>query len=482
MGGPVSSYDFELTMDVVFNWGDPVIGVHRTYLSDNIREGVIWSNTQQYENARVDELLNAAAVELDLDKRKALYAEFQQIVAEDLPIYWINALPYHTAYNARVAEPAHRHLGHDAPDGHGLDDLRMIPVRPARLAGRIRRGAARGAAPAPARRQTPDERLLPPAARRLRPASDAGRGGAELPADPPCARRSGDGDRGRDGRCDRRDAGKHPRAVRARTSRCWCSSGSMSRAWRGAIWAKASSSTSRSRKLIALRIGPTILLVVTAQILSIVIGVFLGVIAAAIPNGPLSAFVSVFATIGYAVPVFWTGIMLIILFASHPADLSGGGDAIGAAAGRAVLAREVPRRAASPGAARLHAGDHLPGAIRAPVTRLDAGRSGLGLHPHRTGQGRLGTLGAVQACAAQRALPILTVAGLQFGNLISGALLVETVFNWPGMGRLAFDSILRRDYPTVLGVLFFASAMVVVANILTDLSYRLADPRLRGQS
>ncbi|MDN2568632.1 ABC transporter permease subunit, partial [Aquibium sp. A9E412] len=54
----------------------------------------------------------------------------------------------------------------------------------------------------------------------------------------------------------------------------------------------------------------------------------------------------------------------------------------------------------------------------------------------------------------------------------------ETVFNWPGMGRLAFDSILRRDYPTVMGVLFFSAVMVVVANIVTDLSYRLADPRI----
>jgi len=76
-------------------------------------------------------------------------------------------------------------------------------------------------------------------------------------------------------------------------------------------------------------------------------------------------------------------------------------------------------------------------------------------------------------------LPIMTVAGIQFGNLISGALLVETVFNWPGMGRLAFDSVLRRDYPTLLGVLFFASAVVVIANLITDLSYRLADPRIR---
>ena len=103
--GRVASHDFELSMDVVFNWGDPVIGVHRTYLSDNIIKGVIWSNTQSYANPKVDELLNAAAVELDMDKRKALYAEFQQIVAQDLPIYWINATPYHTAYSSKLVNP-----------------------------------------------------------------------------------------------------------------------------------------------------------------------------------------------------------------------------------------------------------------------------------------------------------------------------------------------------------------------------------------
>ena len=101
----VSGHDFELSMDIVFNWGDPVIGVHRTYLSSNIREGVIWSNTQSYQNAKVDELLNAAATELDQDKRKALYAEFQQIVAGDLPVYWINSLPYHTGYNEGIGNP-----------------------------------------------------------------------------------------------------------------------------------------------------------------------------------------------------------------------------------------------------------------------------------------------------------------------------------------------------------------------------------------
>lgn len=101
----ISSYDFELTMDIVFNWGDPVIGVHRSYLCSNIREGVIWSNTQQYCNEKVDEILNAAAVETDSEKRKALYAEFQSIVAQDLPLYWINSLPYHTAHSAKLGNP-----------------------------------------------------------------------------------------------------------------------------------------------------------------------------------------------------------------------------------------------------------------------------------------------------------------------------------------------------------------------------------------
>jgi peptide/nickel transport system substrate-binding protein len=100
----ISNYDFDLSMDEVYNWGDPAIGVHRTYLFSNIRKGVIWSNTQQYSNPKVDDLLNKAAVEMDLAKRKALYDEFQMIVGDDLPIYWINALPYHSAYDKRIAD------------------------------------------------------------------------------------------------------------------------------------------------------------------------------------------------------------------------------------------------------------------------------------------------------------------------------------------------------------------------------------------
>lgn len=82
----VSGFDFDVSMDASFNYGDPVIGVHRTYLSSNIRKGVIWSNTQNYSNAKVDDLLAKATVERDQAKRKALYEEFQRVVVNDVPV------------------------------------------------------------------------------------------------------------------------------------------------------------------------------------------------------------------------------------------------------------------------------------------------------------------------------------------------------------------------------------------------------------
>lgn len=233
-------------------------------------------------------------------------------------------------------------------------------------------------------------------------------------------------------------------------------------------------------KLIGQRIGPTILLVLSAQIISILLGVFLGVIAARKPNGPMSAFVSVIATVGYAVPVFWTGIMLIILLASTFPIFPVEG------------MQSVKLRDAAWHIRTLDVLHHLvlPAftlaiiylAQYARLTRasmLDAMSSDYIRTARAKGLNENVVL--FQHALRNALLPVLTVAGLQFGNLISGALLVETVFNWPGMGRLAFDSILRRDYPTILGVLFFASGMVVIANILTDLGYRIADPRVKNE-
>lgn len=115
----ISNWEFDMTWDTVFNWGDPVIGVHRTYLSDNIRKGVIWSNTQGYSNPEVDDLLARAGLEMNPGQRKALYSQVQKILAEDLPVYWAYTVPYHTVYNDKVGNPPRTVWGVSAP----LDEL-----------------------------------------------------------------------------------------------------------------------------------------------------------------------------------------------------------------------------------------------------------------------------------------------------------------------------------------------------------------------
>ncbi len=97
----MATHDFDMSMDLVFNWGDPVIGVARTYMSTNIKP-IVWTNTQSYNNPKVDELLKEGGSELDPTKRKAYYATFQKIVTDELPIDFINVVPYHTAASKKL--------------------------------------------------------------------------------------------------------------------------------------------------------------------------------------------------------------------------------------------------------------------------------------------------------------------------------------------------------------------------------------------
>lgn len=101
----VSSLQFEMTLDSVWNWGDPVIGVHRTWLSSNIKPGIIWSNTQSYSNPKVDALLGAAGQEMNLTKRKALYKDAQKIIVQDCPVAFLWQQTFYEAYLGKVANP-----------------------------------------------------------------------------------------------------------------------------------------------------------------------------------------------------------------------------------------------------------------------------------------------------------------------------------------------------------------------------------------
>lgn len=97
----LANWDYQLSMNEVYNYPDPTIGVQRTYMCDNIKH-VIWSNTEGYCNKEVDKLFAEAAHESDQAKRKALYAKVQKKLSEDIPVYWLNVIPYATVYNDRM--------------------------------------------------------------------------------------------------------------------------------------------------------------------------------------------------------------------------------------------------------------------------------------------------------------------------------------------------------------------------------------------
>lgn len=232
-------------------------------------------------------------------------------------------------------------------------------------------------------------------------------------------------------------------------------------------------------QLIGERLVATLLLVISAIVTAFVVGTGLGVLSARKPNGWLSQFVTLLSMVGFAAPVFWTGMMLIIVFASVfpilPVAGMFGATAVdhGWAAVPDVLVHLV-----------------LPVTSLALVYIAQYSRVSrasmldvLGADFIRTARAKgLSSRVVLYKHALRNALlPVITLLGLQFGNVISGAILVETVFNWPGLGRLAFDSVLRRDYPTLLGLLLISSVVVIIMNLITDFCYRLADPRIKGR-
>lgn len=229
-------------------------------------------------------------------------------------------------------------------------------------------------------------------------------------------------------------------------------------------------------KLIFARLGPTLLLVLTSMVLAIIGGTFLGVLASRNPEGIFSGAVTILALIGYSMPVFWSALMLKILLASRfplfpvsdMRDILYEGGPIGAAIdvahhlvlpafSLAIIYLAQYSRISRASMLEVLSSDYIRTARSKGLTEAKV----IGKHALRNG-----------------ILPIITLAGLQFGGLLSGAVLVETVFNWPGLGTLALEAILGRDFPTILGILLFSSIIVIIANLLTDLLYQVVDPRI----
>jgi len=231
--------------------------------------------------------------------------------------------------------------------------------------------------------------------------------------------------------------------------------------------------------LIVERLPATLILIVTAMALSTSIGIFLGVTASRKPYSTRDNVATGIALFGVSTPTFWLGQVLLIVFAIYLGFFpTSGMRELRFQLTGLDLALDVGRHLVLP--AVTLAAFHL-----AFVTRLTRASMlevlsqdyiitarAKGLDDRRVVYGH-GLRNAL--------LPITTYVGLSLGLLFGGAIVTETVFGWPGMGSLLYDSLRLRDYPVLLGVFIFISVMVVIADLIVDILYGVLDPRIRGR-
>ena len=223
----------------------------------------------------------------------------------------------------------------------------------------------------------------------------------------------------------------------------------------------------RSRRPVATEIAENVAstaqLALASMAVAIAIGVPLGLLAALFRNTWLDVGSMVVALLGVSMPSFWLGLLMIFVFSLHLAwfPATGGGDLL-----HLVLPSLTLGTIASAIIARL---------TRSSMLEV------LGQDYVRTARAKgLAWWGVVARHALKNALiPIITIFGLQFGNLLAGAVIVETVFSRPGLGRLIVGGILAKDFPLVQGTVLFVAASYVMINVLVDVAYAFVDPRIR---
>ena len=223
------------------------------------------------------------------------------------------------------------------------------------------------------------------------------------------------------------------------------------------------------------RVPATLLLTSTALLLAIIVGTLLGIRAARRVGTWQDTLISTTAMLCYATPVFWVGLLLVLLFSVvlnilPPFGMSGFIPKSGLAAVLDVL-RHLILPVLTLALFYFAVYVRLSRAATLEVLGRDFVRSARakGLSENQVLYGHI---------LRNSLVPVVTMVGLQIGQLLGGAVIVESVFAWPGIGRLAFDALMQRDYNLILGIFFVSSVMVVVANLLTDLAVRAVDPRI----
>ena len=218
-----------------------------------------------------------------------------------------------------------------------------------------------------------------------------------------------------------------------------------------------------SLPLIAARLPATFQLTVTAMLLAIVLAVPLGLLAATHRGGTIDLFAMGVALFGQSVPNFWLAIMMILLFAVSwgvlPTSGRGGwAHVVMPAAAIAINLAALLTRLVRTAVIEVLAEDYVRTARSKGLRELFV----LGRH-----------------AVPNALIPLVTVIGLQFGYILGGAVVIETIFTWPGVGLFTIQAILNRDYPVVQASVFILATAVVLINLVVDLLYVWLDPRVR---
>jgi len=229
--------------------------------------------------------------------------------------------------------------------------------------------------------------------------------------------------------------------------------------------------------LILARLSATLLLMGTTLVLSLGIGVLLGLLAAVWVRTWKDHLISVAAIISYAMPLFWIGLMLILLFAIKLDWLptSGMEDAAAFYEGFERVV-DIARHLILP-AITLSLFYMALYARLMRATMLE--QRGLDYVTTARAKGLTERQITMRHIVRNALMPVVTVAGVQVGGLLGGSVVVESVFAWPGLGQLAFQSLFARDLNLLLGIFFISSCLVVIVNIVVDVVYVLLDPRVR---
>jgi peptide/nickel transport system permease protein len=228
--------------------------------------------------------------------------------------------------------------------------------------------------------------------------------------------------------------------------------------------------------LILDRLWPTALLMVTAFIVALVVGVLLGLVAATGRNSWRDSVISLVSLVAYATPGFWLGLMMIVVFAIRLEWLpTSGYDTVGAYNEGWAEVADVARHLVMPAVSL--ALFYL--ALYARLMRTTVlEQTGMDYVTTARAKGQTERKVMTGHVLKNALLPIVTMAGIQAGNLIGGSIVVETVFGWPGLGTLAFDALQSRDLNLLLGIFFVSACLVVVINLVVDLVYVMLDPRI----